>query len=396
MAAGDGANLTTINAILKEVYEPKIQSQLQNEITGAKRIEQTSEGVVETTGGKYVDFPVRVSRNTGIGFRNEGEQIPAAGKQGYAEVHVSLKYGYGRFQISGQAMQLSSTNEKAFAKALDDEMSGLKDDLAKDGARIFYGDGSGVVATLTTTGASATQSVDNVQYLEEGMKVDVVLTTGPTVVTTVTVVSISGLAVTFSASFTAAANQVLTRQGSYQREPSGLGNIIEDNTTALHTLDPATQPKWASHKDHNSGTNRALSEGKMIQVCDAVRRNGGKTSAIFTSLGVRRAYFNLLTQQRSFVNTKEFAGGFTGLPFNYGKEIPVVDDVDAPPNQMWFLDEGEFKIYRTKDWHYAADDGNTMKWVGDYDEWQGFMRKYCEMGTHRRNAHALLDDITEG
>lgn len=61
-----------------------------------------------------------------------------------------------------------------------------------------------------------------------------------------------------------------------------------------------------------------------------------------------------------------------------------------------FVDESEFSIYRTKDWHYADDDGHTMKWVTDYDSWEGFMRKYMEMATHKRNAHAKLADITEG
>ena len=116
------ATLSTIDALLKEVYEDTINDQLQSDVTALKRVEQTNDGVTETVGGKYVDFPVRVRRNTGIGYRAENTQLPAAGQQGYASVHVPLKYGYGRFRVTGQTMQLSETNEQAFAKALDTEM----------------------------------------------------------------------------------------------------------------------------------------------------------------------------------------------------------------------------------------------------------------------------------
>jgi len=80
------ATLTTVNALLKEVYGPRLEDQLQSETITLKRIERTSAGVVETAGGKYVDFPIRVKRNPAIGYRNESEQLPAAGNQGYAEV----------------------------------------------------------------------------------------------------------------------------------------------------------------------------------------------------------------------------------------------------------------------------------------------------------------------
>jgi len=134
----------------------------------------------------------------------------------------------------------------------------------------------------------------------------------------------------------------------------------------------------------------------MIETCDLVRVNGGKTSLILGSLGVRRAYFNLLTQQRRYADTKEFAGGFNGLAFHYGKEVPMVEDVDAPPNKMRFIDESKFKVYRNKEWHWADDDGSVLKWVHDYDAWEGIMRQYWEIGTASRNAQASLDDITEG
>lgn len=392
------ATLTTVDALLKEVYALRLEDQLQSETVTAKRIERSSDGIVETVGGKYVDFPIRVQRSTGLGYRNESEQLPDAGNQGYAVVHVPLKYGYGRVRFTGQLMQLAEKNYQSFASAMDDEMEYLKDDIAKDSNFIAHADGTGLRSTFTDTATSVTHTVDNAQWLEIGMKVDLLTkTTGVAIAggAGLTISDINGLTVTFSGSTTAAVTVGIYRAGDYAREPTGFGLILSP-TLPLHGLDPATQRKWKPTQDANGGVNRPLSEGLMINECDSIRRNGGKVSVIFTSLGVRRAYFNLLTQQRRYNDTKEFAGGFSGLAFNYGTEIPVVEDVDHPPNRMRFIQEDRIKIFRNKEWHWADDDGTTLKWVTDFDAWQAILRQYSEYGTTQRNAHGEIVDITEG
>lgn len=401
-----GATLSTVDAILKEIYGPRIEEQLQDEVVLKKRIERSSDGVVETVGGKYVDFPIRVTRNHGMGYRSEEEQLPAAGKQGYAEVHVPLKYGYGRVRLTAQLMTLADKKYQAFASAMNREMEGLKDDISKDQNRICYQPfGNSVLAVVNgTTSSTATLDVTNAQYLEVGMFVDLIDTgTGLPKAngTNRTISAVDVDANTFTISGSADQTEendgtmVVCRTGSYGREPTGIASIVAASG-ALHGVNPSSQPEWKSTVMDNSGTNRALSEGLMIQAVDKVRVKGGKTSVILTSLGVRRAYFNLLTQQRRYTNTKDFAGGFTGLAFHHGREIPVVEDVDAPPNKMWGLEESKLKVYRNKQWHWADEDGSTLKWVQDYDVWEGFMREFSEMGTSKRNSHFLISDITEG
>src|SRR5690606_21016721 len=128
-------------------------------------------------------------------------------------------------------------------------------------------------------------------------------------------------------------------------------------------------------------TPRALSEGLMIQMVDRIRTRGGTTSLILQSLGVRRAYFNLLSQTRSTVNTQEFTGGFKGLAFTTDQgEIPVIADVDAPLNTQYFLNEQTFTVYRDEDWHWLDRDGSMWKQVrdssGDYDAWYARLAEY--------------------
>ena len=96
-----GATMATVNSMLKEIYEGKIEDQKNEEVIAVKRIESSSENVVDTVGGKYVTFPIRTRRNTGVSYRAEDTALGAAGQQGYAAVQVPLKYGYGRFRVTG-------------------------------------------------------------------------------------------------------------------------------------------------------------------------------------------------------------------------------------------------------------------------------------------------------
>jgi hypothetical protein len=396
-----GATLTTATNILKEIYEPRIREQLQNWLKTSKRIEQTSEGVTSEVGGKYVVFPVHVKRNHGIGARLEMEQLPVAQNQGYARAQVLLSYQYGSVRLSGQSMELAQSNFQAFASVLDEEVNGIQRDLAKDFNRQVYGTSVGALATITGANAAAVIPATNTQYLEVGMLVDVYDATGVTLKTAVGGVTIT--AITKNTNFTVSTapgvatvnTDIVVRQGSLNREIIGLAQIVDD-TAPLFNINPATEPLWKSVINSNGGVSRALSEGLMIKMVDDVYTNGGNTTAIFTTLGVRRAYFNLLTQQRRYCDTKDFEGGFKGLAFATDNgEIPVITDVDCQPNRMYFINEKELKIYRESDWSFMDRDGSKWQRVIGYDAYDATLYKYCQLGTHRRNSHGKITDITE-
>lgn len=395
------ATMTALDALLKEVYSVRLQDQLNSDVVTTKRLERSSQGVIETVGGKYVNFPIRVGRNTGVGNRKENEALPTAGSQQYSEATVPLTYAYGRFRLTGQLIELADKDHQAFASAMDEEMDGLKQDVAVDYERQIYGDGTGLLASVTADGAN-TVTVNSTQYLEIGMFIDIrTRSTGAVVAAARTITGIAGLVVTYDgADVAATVNEGLYREGNFatglSRELSGFG-LIFSTTAILHGINPATVPKWKAVVKDNAGVPRALSEGLMIDAVDGVKvEGGGRTSVIFGGLGARRAYFNLLTQQRRYTDTKNYAGGFQGLAFNHGTEIPMVEVVAAPPNKMWGVDESKMKIFRNKEWHFGTDDGNILKWVSGFDAWEGFLKLYSELGTTQRNAHWLLSDLIDG
>ena len=403
------ATLATIDSYLKEVYQGRIREQLNEEIVALKRITRSGSGVTNEVGGKYVTFPIHTRRNSGIGSRFESEALPTPGQQGHAAARVGLKYAYGGVQLTGQAISLSDTDAKAFAKALDNEVEGLKNDLKKDMNRQVYGSGNGAIGVATGANTGAVAPVADARLFQIGMVVDT--QTGNTVDNTGLIVDSVDLTtgantVTFTTTpgTATAAADIIVRVGSGvaaggNRELTGLAAIVSASGT-LYNIDPSVEPEWKATVDDNGGTPRALSEALMIQMTDDIRTKGGSTSLILQSLGVRRAYFNLLSQLRQTVNTQEFTGGFSGLAFTTDRgEIPVVADVDAPLNKQWYINEDALTYYRDEDWHFIDRDGSMWKQVrdsnGDYDAYYARMVEYHELGTDRRNTHGLVSDITE-
>lgn len=401
--AGASTTLTVVDAVLKEVYEARIRDQLNNEAIALKRIQSTAEGITHEIGGKYVTFPVRTQRNHGVGARNENEALPDPRSQKYKPARINLAYLYGALSLTGQTMELAQNNTQAFVSVMDSEIEGLKQTLVKDTNRQVYGTSDGALATATGDGAN-NFTVSSTQYLEVGMVIDV---WDPTFVTNrisarnITAINTGNGTVTYDgADGTVSNGDIVTRNGSQQREKIGFRQIIS-STGQLYNINPATDPVWASAVDSNAGVNRALSEGLMIKMVDNIRTaGGGVPTVIFCSLGVRRAYFQLLTQQRRYNDTTEFAGGFKGLKFTTDAgEIPVISDYDCQPNRMYFVNEKQLMLYEGSDWSFMNRDGSNWQRViqstGNYDAYMAMLYKYAQLGTHQRNSHGLISDLLE-
>ena len=400
--------MTQVSATLKEVYEDRIEKQYNTEMVFGKRIEKTSDGISDMIGGKYLDFPIQIARNPGISYRLEGEALGNPGATPYAEVHVPVYAGYGRVRFTGHVMTLAKTKPQAFANMAQREMETIKDSAIKDSSRIMYGDGTGRIATVTSgAGPAATITVGNAEglWITPGMEIDILdfstyaaVTNGTGRVVSLVTPGASNTVVTVTgaANITTTTSHAIFRAGNAtsgtQREPTGLTKITDDSGI-LHTVDPSSYPIWKGVEQAMGGT---LTEAAMGQVCDKIRINGGKVSAIFTGLGVNRAYFNVLKAGRQFHNTTEFDGGYKALGFFNGDEIPVVADIDAPPNTMFFVTEKQMSIRQAEEWKFVDIDGSIFDRVSGYDMYDVLLRKFWELATYARNQHGKLTGITEG
>lgn len=396
-------SLATLEAVTKAIYSGKLRKQLNDDVVALRRIKRTNDGIVTEVGGKYVTFPIHTRRNTGIGARNENEPLPRAGKQSAAVARIGLKYQYAALELTGQAIRLADKDYQSFISAVEFETDRVKVDTSLDLNRQVYGDGTGTIAKITTTtGTVTTFGVNSTDLLQDDELIDIVNgTTGAIIAAGRTITAINDAAKTITisgAGVVMAANQVITRQGNWGREWLGFEAAL--STGVYENIDPATERVWTGNVMANGGTERSISEGLLNQMTDTIKKRGSKTTALFTTYEIQRAYANLLQQQRSYVNANgNFDGGYKSLAYNtpYG-EIPIVVDIMAPKGNIYFVDEGSIKVYQEHDWQFMEFKGGDV-WIikqegGEtYDAYTAKMSTYSNLGTDRRSSFGVIRDV---
>src|SRR6187551_1784805 len=149
-----GAGRDTIEALLKEFYIPGIVRQISDEILILKRLEASSDNIVE---GLKAVVALDLGRTGGIGPARERGALPAAGSQRPERAVFNLKSLYGRGEVTGQSVRSTRSNAAAFARTLKFEADGLQRDLRKDFARQVYG-GYDVAGAATAAGSNAIEA----------------------------------------------------------------------------------------------------------------------------------------------------------------------------------------------------------------------------------------------
>lgn len=392
--------LATLTPLLKEVYEGGLVEQLNNDTKAYNRLKTNSKASAKW-GGKYVNLPIHVARNSGIGSRNESEALPTAGYQDTREAFIPMKFHYAAVELTGQAIELADKDYQTFASTLNLEVSSIKNDVSKERNRMYFGNGSGARAVSNAAVSGQTVTVADTKGLDMNGVYDVMVGATATIRQAglvVTNLNPSNGTVTFTGTGTGiVSGDIWVRTGSYGREWSGLGALISD-TTVYEQIDPANVPVWKAEVKTSAGS---ISELMLIRMADRIYTNGGKTSVIWTTLGVQRAYFSLLTGLKRFVNSTKFEGGFSGVSFESASqgEIPMIPDIDAPAGTAQFVDEKAITIYDNGGYKFMDRTGSMWQQKrtasGKFDAFEATLYEYSEMGANRRNTHGLVSGITE-
>ena len=371
--------------------------------------------VADSTGIDFVGnefrIPLRTSRNQGTGPRAENAWLPAPGNQGYKYISEALRYFYGLFNITGQLLKASESNEGAFRRALQAEMEGLTDDLKRHVNIQAFGTGNGVLATVANPVTGTTIDLDTTVYFQGGEYVDVYDSTLTTykgsASSYVTQINRTAVTVTLSASATVVAGDVLVRASSDSTSAApnndkgaainGLQNII-DSSGVLHGLNPATAGEsfWKSSEIAASGA--VVGDSLLRQLKDAIGFESGADSEVvlITTRGIRNRYANTLTSLKRFNDAQSvrLRGGFTALMFD---ETPMVYDDHCPSGQVFAVNTDAMFWSHMSDWEWMEEDGEVLKWEPRYDRYIGIIFKYCNMGTWARNRHGKItgaaDDV---
>ena len=400
-------NLSAADSALKEDYQPAIREQLNQEIMMLNQIESNSRDVE----GRRAVLSIHTGRNNGVGARAEAGTLPTAGSQSYAEERVTLKYNYGRIQVTGPVIRAMKSDSGSFVRAIESEVNGVVNDLKRDVNRQIFNDSNGTIAQcasvssadVTLTSPTATQ----LRQLEVGSKVDIGAVDSPTDHANgseITAINTSTGVITLSpaASAGVGSSDYVFRHGAKSStsgatyELTGLQAIVNSSGT-LFNIDPTSVTDWVSTVDGNSGTNRAATDNLFESVIDEIFLDSGQApDFIVTTPAVRRNYAAQLKAQKRYTDTTTLKGGFSALTVDAGNvSLPLAVDRDCPSNKAFLLKTDNIMQHQSSDWEFMDEDGSVLSRVSATDAYEAVLFKYHELTTDRRNVHGRIDDLTE-
>lgn len=399
------------DAILKDLYVGPVVEQINYKTWMLDQIERDSDHIDHT--GRRAIIPLHTVRNRGRGSRGDAGTLPTAGRQGYADAIVPIKYHYYSMEVSDAAIEASTSNEGAFLNILDAETKGVAQDAKKDMQRQIYGEGTGILASVNATAEeSKTIVVDSVQYIQVGDPVDVVVkTTGEKSEGIEAVEVIKRIPAESKIELSEKVKKVGTTYGVYlagsrENESNGLRNIINKERT-LHEINSSTAGNeyWnaTTIKVGTSATETAVAgEGSFIELADTVAPNGqGEVEVFLTTRGIRTNLANTYQSQKRFNDAQavKIHGGYTAIMVN---EMPVIADDDAPKGFAFGINKASFKWFESAAPGWLDRDGGILKLKDGtvagtkVAVWQGFFRWYANLGNIAPNRNGRLEFVSDG
>ena len=364
------ASLSTVSAILKEVYPGAIEDELNNEVGLWAVLEK--EKVVIDGEGQHVVRPFRVGRNQGLGARNDTDVLPTAGSQQLQNAKINMSSNYLVGQITGRTIRSSFGSDAAFENALEEE---IKFNLTDIGSEIGY-QVYGLLGQRTTVNGAVTASttvvVNNTQYLAVGMYVE--FWNGATNQTTndsgqtgtaITAINASTNTLTVTTAQTITSGAGVSRAGNNTaqtttKEMFGVDFFFDNGTDYSGlTYFGVSRSTYPVLNGNRVDASHSLSETVMQQAFDSARQiGGGIIDFISCDYATRRTYSGLLTSDKRYpiegIQAPQFAGGLKvsqdlrnqlgeGLSFSGAVVAP---SRLAPPAKMYMMDLDSLKVFQ--------------------------------------------------
>jgi hypothetical protein len=406
--ASNGAVLSVLTDVLKNLYLGTVNEQLNNEVLVTQILQLDSKHV--DLEGLQAVIALHTGRSSGIGSRDELDNLPATGNQVYKKAVYDLKYHYATIQVSGQALQKTKSNVGAFLRAYESELSGIKNDVGMEFARQIYGSGDGVIATIPAGVASVNQTLASAEavvkgFIHPGMVVDIGTAANPTSsasAATVQDVNESTGVVTFTASVTSVNGDRISRAGNNKASATkemdaGLQSLISTSNGVIGGIDSSTNSIWQNQVDASGG---GIALTQLMQDFNKVSNKGVKASNLvtLTTPGLARRLFETADFKANvrFVNSETLGAGFEQLSFSAGAgKLTLTTDRLAPWGKVFMIPTENFRMFTPGDWDFLAKDGQAVKWVQNKDAFTSILYRYANMGTNRRNNSLVYSGLTD-
>lgn len=422
-----GASISNLSAILKEFYLGPIVNQLNNEILA---IELFQKAQVDWQGKKAI-LPVKVGRNSGVAFLGElggtlPSTLPTAGQQGYADLTITSRFVYGRFQVTGPVIEAAKTSAGAFVQAIDSEMSGLTEDV-KNAANKSMFDGGEVIGyvwekqnALVFQYAGAVTNSDGSAFTLGAAATTgqlVRLDTYANVGAATRINSITSTAITFNAAIDTSAVPAgvplavtlptastvkYAVAGAWDLEPAGIMTNLSAKSHWGNDRNSATYEELrAIHKvvDPTTDVYSTLTLRSMDSVLDAINEKSGKKPDLILCNDLMKVEYSSLLQgvgaQNLFVPTDKQSDGYAGFQRLFYNGIEIKSSRHAPKGLFFFLSsKASWKLCVLGEGGFMEEDGNFLFRVANGDAYEGTYRWYFNLVCSEPHANGVLCGIS--
>ena len=375
--------IANADAALKDYYLDAVSAQLNGEVSPFfNAITKTSENVF----GKDVKLAIAKGTMAGVVAGAEDGELPSPRSNRYYGVTLPLKNIYGTIEISDKAMRASGDTSGAFVNLLNAEMEGLVAGAKANFARMLYGDGNGLICTVTSKKSDHQLAVNSAKSYFVGLKVKIGATSP--IETEITAVDVAGKTITVSASLTSATfsgGEKVTIQGAEGNEIIGLAGIFDG--TSLYGYTKSEEAYFSPYVKNVTATQ--LAESDIVDVIDSLEEsNDGKVNMILCSHKVRKSIAALMSASRRIVNTAEIAAGYSSIIIN---DVPVYADKFCPDDRIYFVNTDDFSLNQLCDWAWLEDEGGRiLKQVAGKAAYSATLVKYAELVCKRPCAQGVI------
>ncbi len=411
---------SAFDAALKDVYQAEVRQQL-NEQTRALNLFTKGDIEQQEWEGRQVVIALRKSRNAGTKATAEAGLLPSAGKQGYANLKIPMRFLHGRIELTTQLIKAARSNKGSFVRAMDSEQKGLVGDLARQRNRIisYFGKGTlgivssvaGAVLTMKDPGGVA-GTVNPTRFFFPDMVVAVHNGDSDTLrgVETITSVDrVNGTITLANAIAGAAANDIVTlgvkigstTEGSRNLEPMGLLGLVDSTTfvSSIFGLDRSLAAN-AFFRSQILSSVGPLSTDIIQRAIDNTEEVSGEVIDCFLChVSARREYLKLLEADRRYTSEilRKPDGGTDAGSFKAEltySDIPWKVDKDMAYGVILGLNKSHLFWIPEDEGSWADEDGDILHRVNDKDSYEARYRVFENFYSDRGNSHFRMDGVT--
>jgi hypothetical protein len=384
------------DAVLKDDYQDVVRDQINfGSAALMSKIEQTSRDI---EGGRKVVKAAPFGVNGGTGAMSESGALPAAGGNKYVNLVSYLKQFAGVISISEKLIEAANSDRAAFVNSLTAEMEGLTKGAKFSAGSGIYLPSTGIRATCGVTDDATTVVIgDTVQFLVEGMIIDIITTATGVKITNGTARRISSIdranktiVLEGTDKVTTAATHSIVEQGSYGNNFTGVADIM-DQSADIYGLARTTYP-WLK-ADVTAATGDITDAVIVRKLLDLENNAGAKTDLIVAAPDAYVEYYGYLesTKRTNNLGYGVIEGGFKSIKVN---GIDMVQDRFQSSATMDLFDTSVFKMHTLKDWYWMQRDGAILKHKSGYAAYEAILIKFAELICDHIYAQGRLAAIT--